>query len=107
MKCCFARCAAILKQTFYIANRYFAESPHFAGSPRNNELADHIVQKWTEYGFDKVEKTRYDVLVSLPRDDAASKVQILTHQGKVEFESQTREKVSAHSQELFRIVLES
>ena len=74
--------------------RYFSSEPHFAGSKRNNDLAIHIAQKWREYGFDHVEMAKYDVLMSSPRKDMKSKVEIHRN-GHVIFKSQSHEKVRA------------
>ena len=51
------------------------------------------MRKWNTYSFDKVEKAKYDILVSLPREDVSSKVEILDKDKKSKFQSQTREKV--------------
>ena len=72
--------------------RYFSKEPHLAGSKRNNDLAHDIVKKWKEYGFDQVEMAKYDVLMTSPRKDMKSKVEIYSH-GQVVFTSQSYEKV--------------
>lgn len=46
--------------------KYFSEKPHIAGSPRNKELADELARRFTEYGFDEVEKPEYKALLSKP-----------------------------------------
>ena len=72
--------------------RYFSKEPHLAGSKRNNDLAQDIAKKWKEYGFDQVEMARYDVLMTSPRKDMKSKVEIYCR-GQVVFTSQSHEKV--------------
>ena len=76
----------------YLFFRYFSKEPHLAGSKRNNDLAQHIVKKWKEYGFDQVELAKYDVLMTSTRKDLKSKVEIYCH-GQVVFTSQSHEKV--------------
>ena len=72
--------------------RYFSEEPHLAGSKRNNVLAQHIAKTWKDYGFDQVEMAKYDVLMTSPRKDRKSKVEIYCHD-EVVFTSQSYEKV--------------
>jgi len=76
--------------------RYFSKEPHLAGSRRNYDLAQHIVKKWKEYGFDQVKMAKYDVLLTSPRKDMKSKVEIYCH-GQVVFRSQSFEKVGLSS----------
>ncbi len=49
-------------------HRYFTVEPHPAGSPRNNELAEHIAEVWKQQGLEAVTIHRYDVLSSYPRE---------------------------------------
>ena len=72
--------------------RYFSKEPHLAGSKRNNDLAQVIAKKWKEHGFDQVEMAKYNVLMTSPRKDMKSKVEIYCH-GQVVFTSQSYEKV--------------
>lgn len=51
-----------------------SSEPHLAGTPRNNELADYIAEKWTEYEFDSVKKIHYKVSLSYPDLDHPNKV---------------------------------
>jgi N-acetylated-alpha-linked acidic dipeptidase len=46
--------------------RYLTSEPHVASSPRNDELADFIMNEWKAYGLDEVYKVSYDVLLSYP-----------------------------------------
>lgn len=46
--------------------RYLTEEPHVAGSVRNKQLADYIVQRFREYGLEDVRLHRYDVLLPFP-----------------------------------------
>ena len=77
---------------FVLYFRYFSKEPHLAGSKRNYDLAQYIAKKWKEYGFDQVEMAKYDVLMTSPRKDLQSKVEIYRN-GDVVFKSQTHEKV--------------
>ena len=49
-------------------HRYLTAEPHPAGSPRNNELAQWMAQKWREQGLEDVTVHEYDVLNSRPRE---------------------------------------
>jgi N-acetylated-alpha-linked acidic dipeptidase len=49
-------------------HRYLTAEPHPAGSPRNNELAQWVAQKWREQGLEDVQVHEYDVLNSRPRE---------------------------------------
>lgn len=46
--------------------RYLTEEPHVAGSARNKELADYLVDRFRDYGLDEVRLHRYDVLLPYP-----------------------------------------
>jgi len=48
--------------------KYFTSEPHVASSPRNNELANFILEKWKSFGLDKVYSAQYDVLLSFPKE---------------------------------------
>lgn len=76
----------------FVLHRYFSKEPHLAGSKRNNDLAHHIATKWREYGFDEVTMPKYDVLMSSPKNDRKSHVEIHRN-GRVIFKSQSHEKV--------------
>lgn len=45
----------------------FTSEPHVAGSPRNNELARYIADKWRNEGLEDVVIRRYDVYGSNPK----------------------------------------
>ena len=47
--------------------RYFTAQPHVASSPRNEELARTIQEKWKEFGLEDVALDTYDVLLSFPK----------------------------------------
>ena len=46
--------------------RYLTEQPHLAGSPRNKELAEYMVDRFRAYGLEDVRLHRYDVLLPYP-----------------------------------------
>jgi N-acetylated-alpha-linked acidic dipeptidase len=48
-------------------HRYLTSEPHPAGSPRNNELAQWVADRWREQGLEDVTIHQYDVLHSSPR----------------------------------------
>ncbi len=48
-------------------HRFLTSEPHPAGSPRNNELAEHLAEMWKSQGWEDVTIHRYDVLQSAPR----------------------------------------
>ena len=74
-------------------NRFISRRPHIGGSEVSEKLADYIIDKWESYGFDKVEKVRYDVLLSLPRKDKPNAVKLLSPSGSVLVNVQGLEKV--------------
>jgi N-acetylated-alpha-linked acidic dipeptidase len=47
--------------------RYFTAKPHAASSPRNDELAGYVREKWKEFGLEGVTLATYDVLLSFPK----------------------------------------
>ncbi len=47
--------------------RYFTAEPHVAASPRNDELARYVQEKWREFGLEDVTLESYEVLLSYPR----------------------------------------
>jgi N-acetylated-alpha-linked acidic dipeptidase len=49
-------------------HRYLTAEPHPAGSPRNNELARWVADRWREQGLEDVVIHEYDVLNSSPRE---------------------------------------
>ena len=46
--------------------KHFTAEPHIAASPRNNALAQYVLDEWKSYGLEDVHKTQYDVLLSFP-----------------------------------------
>ncbi|MGA2362294.1 MAG: M28 family metallopeptidase [Candidatus Aminicenantales bacterium] len=46
--------------------RYFTAEPHVASSPRNNALAQFILDEWQSFGLEDVRLAEYDVLLSFP-----------------------------------------
>lgn len=46
--------------------KYLTSAPHLAASPRNNELADFVLEEWKEYVLEDVHLVPYDVLLSFP-----------------------------------------
>jgi len=57
--------------------REFSKQPHIAGSSRQRELANKLAANWTAFGFDKVEKPQYQVLLSFPQPDKPNRVTIV------------------------------
>ena len=57
--------------------REFSKQPHIAGSERQRELADKLAASWTTFGFDKVEKPQYQVLLSFPQPNKPNRVTIV------------------------------
>ena len=57
--------------------REFSKQPHIAGSLRQRELADELATNWTAFGFDKVEKPQYQVLLSFPQPNKPNRVAIV------------------------------
>ena len=47
--------------------RYLTAEPHAASSPRNDELAGYVRDKWKEFGLEDVSPATYDVLLSFPK----------------------------------------
>lgn len=46
--------------------QYFTSIPHVASSPRNNQLAEFVLEEWKKWGLDDVHLVPYDVLLSFP-----------------------------------------
>ncbi len=46
--------------------KYLTSAPHMAASPKNNELAEHVLEEWIKFGLDDVHLVPYDVLLSFP-----------------------------------------
>jgi N-acetylated-alpha-linked acidic dipeptidase len=49
-------------------HRYLTAEPHPAGSPRNNDLARWVADRWRDQGLEDVVIHEYDVLNSSPRE---------------------------------------
>ena len=64
----------IVETCFY---REFSKQPHIAGSPRQRQLADKLAANWTAFGFDKVEKPQYQVILSFPQPNKPNRVAIV------------------------------
>jgi N-acetylated-alpha-linked acidic dipeptidase len=47
--------------------KYLTSEPHVASSPRNNVLAQYVLDEWKSYGLEDVHRTQYDVLLSFPK----------------------------------------
>ena len=52
-----------------------------------------LKDRWTTYGFDKVEMPEYSVLLSYPKADKPNKVTLMYDNGTVIYESLGEEKV--------------
>ena len=59
--------------------RFITSEPHMAGSKRQQDLAENLVEKWRMYGFDVVEMPEYKVHLSLPQEDKPNKVEVITN----------------------------
>lgn len=46
--------------------KHLTSTPHLAASPRNNELAEYVLEKWKKFGLEDVHLVPYDVLLSFP-----------------------------------------
>ena len=69
--------------------RYFTKVPHIGGSPVQKEYGEYIRREWEEFGMDKVEMLRYDILLSFPEEPGA--VSIVNAQGVEEFRTAPQE----------------
>jgi N-acetylated-alpha-linked acidic dipeptidase len=56
------------------SNRFFSSAPHLAGSLRDRELADHIRDQFTAFGFDAVTLSTYEVLLPWPEETTVEMV---------------------------------
>ncbi|XP_040061669.1 aminopeptidase NAALADL1 [Ixodes scapularis] len=75
--------------------KFLAAEPHVAGTAREeNDLANYIKEKFTEYGLDFVKIASYDVLLSYPNVSDPNTVQVLNiSSGEVFFDAATQEDV--------------
>jgi N-acetylated-alpha-linked acidic dipeptidase len=46
--------------------KYLTSIPHLAASPRNNELAEYVLEEWKKFGLEDAHLVPYDVLLSFP-----------------------------------------
>ena len=67
--------------------------PHIAGSQRQQDLADDLATRWKSFGFDKVEKPEYKVLLSFPQPEKPNRV-TLVEKGAVIYDIEGKIKVS-------------
>jgi len=72
----------IFQQSVSVGNletviREFSSQPHIAGGPRQLDLANKLTALWTKFGFDKVEKPEYRVLLSYPTHNKPNRVTLV------------------------------
>ena len=75
----------------WLCFRYLTKAPHPGGSPFSYDQAVHIKKKWEEFGLDKVELKKYDVLLSYPETPGIASIK--SGDGSTLFTAQRREKV--------------
>ena len=68
-------------------HRTLTESPHIAGSDKNNELAQTIYKEWQGYGFDSVELLNYTVLLSYPNSSHPNSLTLRGSRGQALYHS--------------------
>ncbi|XP_075739888.1 aminopeptidase NAALADL1 [Rhipicephalus microplus] len=85
---------AIVDQTLEEHVRFLAREPHVAGSPREEqELAQYVADRLTEYGFDEVQLQPYHVLLTYANASDPNTVQLLNATtGEVVLEAAFQEK---------------
>lgn len=76
--------------------RYLTKAPHPGGSPFSKKQAEHIKTKWEEFGLDKVELKKYDVLLSYPEIPGIASIK--SADGSTLFTAQRKEKVLESSE---------
>lgn len=76
---------------FWLPFRYLTKAPHPGGSAFSKEQAEHIKTKWEEFGLDKVELKKYDVLLSYPEIPGIASIK--SEDGSTSFTAQRKEKV--------------
>ncbi|XP_068729994.1 N-acetylated-alpha-linked acidic dipeptidase 2-like [Montipora capricornis] len=74
--------------------RYFSKLPHLSGSNVSWKEASYIQKKWKDYGFDKVELKKYDVLFSYP--ERTGTVSINAGDGTMLFTAQELDQSEKH-----------
>ena len=47
--------------------KHLTSIPHLAASPRNNDLAEYVLEEWKKFGLEDVHLVPYDVLLSFPK----------------------------------------
>jgi N-acetylated-alpha-linked acidic dipeptidase len=57
------------------SHRFFSSAPHLAGSPRDRELADHVRDRFTAFGFEAVTLTTHEVLLPWPEETTVEMVE--------------------------------
>lgn len=77
----------------FVFHREFSSRPHIAGFDRQQVLANKLVANWNTFGFDKVEKPEYKVLLSFPQPEKPNKVSLVEN-GSVIYETVGKIKVS-------------
>ncbi|XP_048581460.1 N-acetylated-alpha-linked acidic dipeptidase 2 isoform X2 [Nematostella vectensis] len=73
--------------------RHFSHRPHIGGSEESHRQAFEIRDTWQKYGFDKVELTSYDVMLSYPQANQVNTAKIISNTGDVIYKTRTQEKV--------------
>lgn len=81
---------------FWLSFRYLTKAPHPGGSAFSLEQADHIKKKWEEFGLDKVEMKKYEVLLSYPETPGIASIK--SGDGSTLFTAQRKEKVLESSE---------
>ena len=76
----------------FVFHREFSSRPHIAGSDRQQVLANKLVASWNTFGFDKVEKPEYKVLLSFPQPEKPNRVSLVEN-GSVIYETVGKIKV--------------
>lgn len=87
---------AISKERIEESLKYLTKAPHPGGSPFSKEQAEHIKTKWEEFGLDKVELKKYDVLLSYPEIPGIASIK--SADGSTLFTAQRKEKVLESSE---------
>jgi N-acetylated-alpha-linked acidic dipeptidase len=76
------------------ALRTLTEEPHMAGTPRNNELAEYVRDRWREAGLEDIHFTEYPALLSYPRSVAVTLVAPVVHECALREDPYPRDKDS-------------
>ena len=70
---------------------YFAGIPHLGGTNESYQQALYIEKEWKDYGLDKVELKKYNILLSYPKRPGV--VALLDENGKVLHKSAPQESI--------------